>query len=208
MGYKEDEDTEPAKLTEKMRAEISNEGKIDDMVKPLNLAPQKEVENEPDNLTGTEITEKYYDKMLKPVNKVSPEDVESEYEASELDKEDDTYTETANAERVKAAPKSTATKRRSIATDFDSKSLSELHTELRKHTEARKKTDLAIKDIEKQLKDLLLAHHSAIRDLKKQVGQLRRSVGAKTRKTAAKGRSTKTAAKKSSSTGQKKSRKR
>jgi Sec-independent protein translocase protein TatA len=35
-----------------------------------------------------------------------------------------------------------------------------------------------LKDIEKQLKDLVLAHHSAIRDLKKQVGQLQNKLAA------------------------------
>jgi hypothetical protein len=72
--------------------------------------------------------------------------------------------------------KKTGLEKRKAPGIVESRSLSKLHTELRKHSSARKKTDLAIKDIEKQLKSLLLAHHSAIRDLKKEVTQLRKSI--------------------------------
>jgi hypothetical protein len=54
--------------------------------------------------------------------------------------------------------------------------ISTLQNELRKHSDARKKTDLAVKDIEKLLKDLLLAHHSAIKDLQKQVNNMHRKI--------------------------------
>jgi hypothetical protein len=54
--------------------------------------------------------------------------------------------------------------------------ISKLHSELRKHTDARKKTDLAILDIRKELKDLLLVHHSTIKDLQKQVTQMHRKI--------------------------------
>jgi hypothetical protein len=57
---------------------------------------------------------------------------------------------------------------------------------------------LAIKDIEKQLKGLLLTHHTAIRDLKKEVAKLRREVTAAESKKAKKISVKKTATKKSS----------
>ena len=53
---------------------------------------------------------------------------------------------------------------------------SKLQTELRKHSDARKKTDLAILDIRKELKDLLLVHHATIKDLQKQVAQIHRKI--------------------------------
>ena len=54
--------------------------------------------------------------------------------------------------------------------------ISKLHNELRKHSDARKKTDLAILDIRKELKDLLLIHHATIKDLQKQVTQMHRKI--------------------------------
>jgi hypothetical protein len=66
--------------------------------------------------------------------------------------------------------------RRKETTRPQSRTISQLHNELRKHSESRKKTDLAVRGIEKQLKDLLLAHHSAIRDLQKQLLQIRRKI--------------------------------
>jgi hypothetical protein len=56
------------------------------------------------------------------------------------------------------------------------KSISRLHVELRKHSDARKKTDSTILDIRKELKDLLLIHHSTIKDLQKQMTQMRRKI--------------------------------
>jgi hypothetical protein len=58
----------------------------------------------------------------------------------------------------------------------ESRPISKLHSELRKHSDARKRTDLAILDIRKELKDLLLVHHATIRDLKKQVLQMHRKI--------------------------------
>ncbi|MGA8482978.1 MAG: hypothetical protein WB706_01155, partial [Nitrososphaeraceae archaeon] len=46
----------------------------------------------------------------------------------------------------------------------------------RKHSDARKKTDSAILDIRKELKDLLLIHHATIKDLQKQMTQMRRKI--------------------------------
>lgn len=56
------------------------------------------------------------------------------------------------------------------------KSISQLHSELRKHSDARKKIDSAILDIRKELKDLLLIHHATIKDLQKQMAQMHRKI--------------------------------
>ena len=56
------------------------------------------------------------------------------------------------------------------------KSISRLHSELRKHSDARKKIDSAILDIRKELKDLLLIHHATIKDLQKQMTQMHRKI--------------------------------
>ncbi|MGB8160521.1 MAG: hypothetical protein WCE93_10285 [Nitrososphaeraceae archaeon] len=56
------------------------------------------------------------------------------------------------------------------------KPISKLQTELRKHSDARKKTDLAIINIRRELKDLLLPHRSTIRDLQKQMAQMGRKI--------------------------------
>ena len=160
---------EPAKLTEKMREEITEEEPIDDMVKAEGI--------------------------------ISRADVERDYEeAATPPGEEDTYIKTASAEeRNQALERISKTKRKKEPRIVGSTSLSRLHTELRKHSSARKKTDLAIKDIEKQLKSLLLAHHSAIRDLKKEVTQLRKSIAAaESKKKIKKTRSKKKTNKKSS----------
>ena len=82
------------------------------------------------------------------------------------------------------------------------KPISKLHTELRKHSDARKKTDLAILNIRRELKDLLLVHHSTIRDLQKQIAQMHRKIA--TIENSRKTTNVKTSAKKTS-TGKKKS---
>jgi hypothetical protein len=169
-------DDEPAKLTEKMREEITEEEPINDMI----------------NREGI----------------ISPADVERDYEetGSLSGPEETTYIKTANAEeRKRASERIRKTKTKRKAPGFaESGSLSKLHTELRKHSNARKKTDLAIRDIEKQLKALLLAHHSAIRDLKKEVTRLRKSIAAaeskkKTKKTRSKKKTNKKPSRKTSS---------
>jgi hypothetical protein len=145
------DDGEPGKLTEKMREEITEEEPIDVLITPEGI--------------------------------ISPADVQRDYEETTSPSEpEDTYIKTASAEERKRADervrkKKTKRGRRATGT-VGSMSLSKLHNELRKHSSAKKKTDLAIKDIEKQLKSLLLAHHSAIRDLKKEVTQLRKRIAA------------------------------
>ena len=103
------------------------------------------------------------------------------------------------------------------------KSILRLQGELRKHSNARKKTDSAILDIRKELKDLLLVHHATIKDLKKQVAQMHRKIatldssrksprskttGKKTASSKKIGRNKKIFSKKSKKSGQKKSRQR
>jgi hypothetical protein len=173
------EDNEPAKLTEKMMAEISNEEPIDDMVKPLN-------------------------------DVISPDNLRQDYEKSTSvpESQETRYIETAKEEERKQEPEKTR-KGKKKESDITEKSLSKLHSDLRKHSDARRKTDLAIKDIEKQLKGLLLTHHSAIKDLKKEVAKLRREVAvAGSRKNAIKTRTKKTETRKSKNASKKKSRKR
>jgi hypothetical protein len=58
----------------------------------------------------------------------------------------------------------------------ESKSIPRFYSELRKHSDARKKTDSAILDIRKELKDLLLIHHSTIKDLQKQMTQMHKKI--------------------------------
>jgi len=58
----------------------------------------------------------------------------------------------------------------------EDKSISKLHDELRKHSDARKKAERDILNIKKELKDVLLAHHATIKDLQKQVAQMHRKI--------------------------------
>lgn len=170
------DDNEPAKLNEEMRSEVTEEEPIDDLVKPLDT--------------------------------VSPEVVQTEYEETEqsTEPEEIRYIETAKVQELEPTQeKIRKTKRkRSTSVESESKSLSKLHSELLKHGDARKKTDLAVKDIEKQLKALLLAHHSAIKDLKKQVSQMRAKMAKiESRKLATKKKPKETTSKKSKRTNKK-----
>ena len=90
----------------------------------------------------------------------------------------------------------------------EDKSISKLHDELRKHSDARKKAERDILNIKKELKDLLLAHHATIKDLQKQVSQMHRKIA--TIDSSRKATKVKTSAKKTSSSkkSKKKSRKR
>ena len=101
---------------------------------------------------------------------------------------------------------------------MNDKPISKIHDELKKHSEARKKAELEILDIRKELKDLLLVHHATIKDLQKQVSQMHRKIAtidnsksAKIKTTAKKStRNKKTASSKKSKkkSSQKKNRKR
>jgi hypothetical protein len=69
-----------------------------------------------------------------------------------------------------------ARKSKVMTSPTEPKSISRLHSELRKHSDARKKIDSAILDIRKELKDLLLIHHATIKDLQKQMTQMHRKI--------------------------------
>ncbi len=58
----------------------------------------------------------------------------------------------------------------------EDKSISKLHDELRKHSDARKKAERDILNIKKELKDVLLAHHATIKELQNQVAQMHRKI--------------------------------
>ena len=76
----------------------------------------------------------------------------------------------------KQARKSKVTRKSPTRGVNEDKSISKLHDELRKHSDARKKAEREILDIRKELKDVLLAHHATIKDLQKQVAQMHRKI--------------------------------
>jgi len=78
--------------------------------------------------------------------------------------------------QVRKPQREKARKSKIMTSPSEPKSISRLHVELRKHSDARKKTDSAILDIRKELKDLLLIHHATIKDLQKQMTQMRRKI--------------------------------
>ena len=159
------DDNEPVpKLTAKLRSEIMPP-------EPLEYTVLKPAESiEPENKEAST--------GLEPAKTtIEPEDEERFEETMEV-------TEAPKVpERKPQRPKATKSK---AANPTESKSMSRLHSELRKHSDARKKTDSAILDIRKELKDLLLVHHATIKDLQKQVSQMHRKISTieKSRKSA------------------------
>jgi hypothetical protein len=139
----------------------------------------EENDNEPVKLTDklqSEITEQepigYTD--LKPEEPV----VESEDEEGRFEETMES-TDTAKAQERKPEREEvrlSKVKRKSHRNESEGKPMSQLQSELRKHSDARKKTDLAVRDIQKELKDLLLIHHATIKDLQKQVTQMHRKI--------------------------------
>jgi hypothetical protein len=106
-----------------------------------------------------------------------------------------------------------ARRSKNMTSPSEPKSISRLHVELRKHSDARKKTDSAILDIRKELKDLLLIHHATIKDLQKQMTQMRRKIvtienSRKSTKLKMPGKKTSSNKKSKKKTNQKKSKKR
>ncbi|HEX9317882.1 MAG TPA: hypothetical protein VF884_03000 [Nitrososphaeraceae archaeon] len=101
MAYQENEDNEPAKLTEEMRSEVTKEEPVDDMVNPLDTVS-------PENLQ-TEYEE------TKP----------------NAEPEESTYIEIAKVEELKPAQKriKKAKRKKSGSIESESKSLSKLHPE-------------------------------------------------------------------------------
>jgi hypothetical protein len=153
------DDNEPVpKLTTKLRSEIMPPEPFEySVLKPAE--PIVEPENKGEDTTGLEPAK----------TSIEPEDEERFEETIESDtpkvQERKLQTQTTGkSKRITKSPKSEGT------------SISKLHSDLRKHSEARKKTDLAILDIKKELKELLLVHHATIKDLQKQVTQMHRKI--------------------------------
>ncbi len=151
MAFQDNEnDNEPVKLTEELRSEITEEEPIDSNVRVL------------------EPTE--------PI--VEPTEPVVELEDEERFEETTGTTDTTKVQERK--PEREKTRKPNVGRNrparVESVLISKLQNELAKHSDARKKTDLAVKDIQKQLKDLLLAHHATIKDLQKQVTQMHRKI--------------------------------
>ena len=149
---------------------------------------------------GSEVTEPepFEYTVLKPAKPiVEPEDeeesnieMESEQNTIEMESEQNTIEPEDEEERFEEAIEITDTpkvqdhkpqrrkvrKSKTVTGPTESKSIPRFYSELRKHSDARKKTDSAILDIRKELKDLLLIHHATIKDLQKQMTQMRRKI--------------------------------
>jgi len=149
----EENDNKPVNLTEEVRSEIIEKEPIEQVLS-----------QETNDISTTESSE--------PT--VESEDQERFEETAKFEEFIDTPKDQERKPQRQKARKSKVM-RKSPTRDED-KPISQLHSELRKHSDARKKTDLAILDIRKELKDLLLAHHSAIKDLQKQVTQMHRKI--------------------------------
>ncbi len=103
---------------------------------------------------------------------LEPEDEEERFEETM----ESTDTAKVQSSERKKARKSSFVRKSPTRSGPENKPISKLHSELRRHSDARKRTDLAILDIRKELKDLLLVHHATIKDLKKQVSQMHRKI--------------------------------
>ena len=149
--------------------------------------PAKLTEKTREDITEEEPT----NNIIKPLDRISPSTVERDYEETESSPEaaESPYIKTASTDPSIGR---TNKRKRKERENKEARSITKLRTELRKHSDARKKTDVAIQDIEKQLKSLLLSHHTAIRDLRKDIISLRKSIAAAESKKRAKKRTQKT----------------
>jgi hypothetical protein len=181
-------------------------------------------ENEDESVNLLEVQHEVTEE--EPIEQVFSQEAEdiSTVEQSIESEDQERFEETARFEDIAAPqvePKSQlkprkVTRKSPTKSVNDGKPISKLQTELRKHSDARKKTDLAIIDIRRELKDLLLAHHSTIRDLQKQMAQMGRKISTlekfgkstKVKTSGMKTSSKKKSIKKSRKNNQKKSRKR
>jgi hypothetical protein len=193
MGFENDD--KPVNLIEGVRSEITEEEPIEQVFS-----------QETDDISTVESSE--------PT--VEAEDQERFEETAKFEESIDTPKVERKPDRDKVRKSKGTRKTRNKSED---KPISQLHSELRKHSDARKKTDLAILDIRKELKDLLLIHHATIKDLQKQVTQMHRKIAiidsskkstkAKTTgKKTARNKKTSSSKKSKKKSGQKKSRKR
>ena len=113
--------------------------------------------------------------------KKARQELEPEQITIEPENEEETFEETMKSVDIpkvqeRKPQREKARKSKVITSPTEPKSISRLHSELRKHSDARKKTDSAILDIRKELKDLLLIHHATIKDLQKQMIQMHRKI--------------------------------
>ena len=143
-------------------------------------------ENEDESVNLLEVQHEVTEE--EPIEQVFSQEAEdiSTVEQSIESEDQERFEETARFEDIAAPqvePKPQLKKARKKVTrksptksENEGKPISKLQTELRKHSDARKKTDLAIINIRRELKDLLLAHHSTIRDLQKQMAQMGRKI--------------------------------
>ena len=147
---------EEPKLTVKLRSEITEPEPFEyTVLKPAEAIVEPEDEEESNNI-----------EMETEQTTVEPEDEEETFEET-MDSADVRKVQEHKPQREKA-------KKSKVVNP--TKSISRLHSELRKHSDARRKTDSAILDIRKELKDLLLVHHATIKDLKKQVSQMHKKI--------------------------------
>jgi len=106
---------------------------------------------------------------------IESEDQERFEETAKFEEEIDTPKVEPKPEQ-KQARKSKVTRKSSTRGGNGDKPISQLHDEIRKQSDARKKAEREILDIRKELKDLLLVHHATIKDLQKQVTQMHRKI--------------------------------
>jgi hypothetical protein len=141
--------------------------------KPINLLEvQPEIPEE-------EPIEQVFSQEPEDVRTVEPsiesEDQERFEETAKFEEEIDTPKVEPKPEQ-KQARKSKVTRKSPTRSVNEGKPISKLQTELRKHSDARKKAEREILDIRKELKDLLIVHHATIKDLQKQVSQMHRKI--------------------------------
>jgi hypothetical protein len=141
--------------------------------KPINLLEvQPEVaEEEPIEQVFSEEPENA--RIVEP--SIESEDQERFEETAKFEEETDTPKVEMKPEQ-KQARKSKSTRKSPARFESEDKSVTQLHNELRKHSDARKKAEREILDIRKELKDLLLVHHATIKDLQKQVARMHRKI--------------------------------
>ena len=149
---------EEPKLTVKLRSEITEPEPFEyTVLKPAE--PIVDPEDEEENNIQMEIEQ----------TTIDPEDEEERFEET-MESADIPKVQERKPQREKAR------KSKVMKSPTEPKSISRLQSQLRKHSDARRKTDSAILDIRKELKDLLLVHHATIKDLKKQVSQMHRKI--------------------------------
>lgn len=151
----EESDYEP-KLTVKLQSETTEPEPFEyTVLKPAETVVEPEDEESTIDMDTEQIT-------------IPPEDEETFEETIEI-------VDIPKVHEVKSYREKTK-KSKGVASPTEPRSISRLQSEIRKHSDARKKTDSAILNIRKELKDLLLIHHASIKDLQKQVTQMHKKI--------------------------------